>query len=329
MSAQIHTSLQSNIPPIFGMEIPSQNSRLTHQQIWELLTKKVEEYSSKEDCDRWLSPLKVAAINSKLILVLVPNTLIYQRLHDQFLDLFERAKVALGIGDVFFQFELESSYESDNSDHELSKEDLAEFQSGGYNESNAESEPLNPSPNSQGFQQSAGGGFSRSLSKGSNLNPHYVFETFVKGASNQFAMTTCQAVAQKPGQSYNPLFIFGSTGLGKTHLLQAVGNLVLRNNPNALVTYITSERFMNEMVYCLRHKKCGSLDKNIGTAMFFLLMIFSLFQTRKRRSHKKSFFTLSTRSMPLKSKLLSPPIYFPKTCQKLRKGFAIVSNGVS
>ena len=85
-----------------------------------------------------------------------------------------------------------------------------------------------------------------------HLNPIYTFENFVKGSSNQFALSTCIAVAAKPGQSYNPLFLCGGSGLGKTHLLHAVGNEVMRQNPQAVVAYITSERFMNEIIYCIR-----------------------------------------------------------------------------
>jgi chromosomal replication initiator protein len=96
---------------------------------------------------------------------------------------------------------------------------------------------------------------SRALSHHSSIDPEYSFSTFIKGPSNKFAHAACQAVADFPGKTYNPLFIYGSSGLGKTHLLHAVANRVLAMRPDAQVTYITSERFMNEMIYCLRFEK--------------------------------------------------------------------------
>src|ERR1039457_6603912 len=88
-----------------------------------------------------------------------------------------------------------------------------------------------------------------------NLNPKYTFETFVCGASNQFAHAAAQAVANNPASSYNPLFIYGGVGLGKTHLLIAIGNYIIQNNKKARVSYYTSEKFMNELINCLRYNK--------------------------------------------------------------------------
>src|SRR5439155_17571916 len=80
------------------------------------------------------------------------------------------------------------------------------------------------------------------------LNPDYAFTTFIVGSNNQLAHAASLAVSKKPGQVYNPLFIYGGVGLGKTHLMQAVGAEVLKKDPNAKVLYVTSERFTNEFV---------------------------------------------------------------------------------
>ena len=85
------------------------------------------------------------------------------------------------------------------------------------------------------------------------LNPRYTFDTFIVGPSNQFAHAACRAVAEAPSRSYNPLFIYGGVGLGKTHLMHAIGQFVLQHDRNVKLTYISSERFMNEMINAVRH----------------------------------------------------------------------------
>ena len=86
------------------------------------------------------------------------------------------------------------------------------------------------------------------------LGPRYSFDTFIVGPSNQFAHAACRAVAEAPSRSYNPLFIYGGVGLGKTHLMHAIGHYVLTNS-NLKLTYISSERFMNEMINALRYDR--------------------------------------------------------------------------
>ncbi len=87
----------------------------------------------------------------------------------------------------------------------------------------------------------------------SGLNPRYSFETFVVGPSNQFAEAACRAVAEAPARSYNPLYLYGGVGLGKTHLMHAIGHYVLKQNPRFKLTYISTERFMNEMINAVQN----------------------------------------------------------------------------
>ena len=87
------------------------------------------------------------------------------------------------------------------------------------------------------------------------LNPRYLFDAFIVGSSNQFAHAACRAVAEAPSRSYNPLFIYGGVGLGKTHLMHAIGHYVLQHAPNVKLTYISSERFMNEMINAVRYDR--------------------------------------------------------------------------
>jgi len=90
---------------------------------------------------------------------------------------------------------------------------------------------------------------------GEQFNPKYTFESFVVGPSNRFAQAAAMAVAKDPGRAYNPLFLYGGVGLGKTHILHATGHAIRQNNPGAKVLYITSERFINEFIDAIRFDK--------------------------------------------------------------------------
>jgi len=89
----------------------------------------------------------------------------------------------------------------------------------------------------------------------SGLNPRYSFSNFIVGSSNQFAHAACRAVAEAPSRSYNPLYIYGGVGLGKTHLMHAIGQYLLEHDPGLKLTYISSERFMNEMINAVRYDR--------------------------------------------------------------------------
>lgn len=95
----------------------------------------------------------------------------------------------------------------------------------------------------------------------SNLNPNYTFDTFVVGNNNRFAHSASLAVAESPGETYNPLYIYGGPGLGKTHLMQSIGHFVLNKNPKTKVIYVTSEEFTNEVIESIRNGNASSMTK--------------------------------------------------------------------
>lgn len=99
------------------------------------------------------------------------------------------------------------------------------------------------------------------LKQRSNLNPRYTFKTFVVGSHNRFCHSAAAAVAQKPGQSYNPLFIYGGVGLGKTHIMQAVGHEILNHSPQLTVKYISCERFTNDLINSIRDDRMADFRK--------------------------------------------------------------------
>jgi chromosomal replication initiator protein len=105
----------------------------------------------------------------------------------------------------------------------------------------------------------------------SNLSPNLTFDTFIVGSGNQFAHAVCQAVAQSPGERYNPLFIYGGVGLGKTHLMHAVGHHARAQHPGVRVFFVTAEKFMNEMIYSIQHATTLEFKSRYRTADVLLI----------------------------------------------------------
>lgn len=125
-----------------------------------------------------------------------------------------------------------------------------------------------------------------------HLNPDFTFETFVEGKSNQLARAASMQIGQNPGTAYNPLFIYGGVGLGKTHLMHAVGNIILSSNPTARVVYLHSERFVAEMIKALQHNKIDDFKKNYRSVNALLIDDVQFF-AGKERSQEEFFHTFN------------------------------------
>jgi len=155
------------------------------------------------------------------------------------------------------------------------------------------------------------------------LNPRYTFDTFVVGSSNQFAQAACQAVAELPSKAYNPLFIYGGVGLGKTHLLHAVGYQSAKLFPGMIVVYITSERFTNELINAIRYDRTAEFRgryRNVD-----LLLIDDIqFISGKERTQEEFFHTFNTLYESRKQIIVSsdsPPKDIPEIEERLRSRF--------
>jgi chromosomal replication initiator protein len=126
----------------------------------------------------------------------------------------------------------------------------------------------------------------------SRINPDFTFDTFVEGKSNQLGKAAAMQVAGNPGGAYNPLFIYGGVGLGKTHLMHAIGNLILANNPSAKVVYLHSERFVADMVKALQHNSITEF-KRFYRSVDALLIDDIQFFAGKERSQEEFFHTFN------------------------------------
>ena len=110
-------------------------------------------------------------------------------------------------------------------------------------------------------EQSMSAPFSNMSYESANLNPKYKFDTFIVGSNNKFAHSASLAVAESPGKAYNPLYLYGGPGLGKTHLMHSIGHFILENNPDMKVLYVTSEEFTNEVIESIRSGNAASMTK--------------------------------------------------------------------
>lgn len=286
---------------------------------WTLLESKLRSVLSPDEFAAWIAPLAVGFREPNTLVITVPNLVFYQGLMDAFLGIIEGCKSELGLDRILLAFRVDGSQDDLNL-LELPSTASSEIEEAlGYDLPSPHENPLSPtgglgSSPSTTFDESstnssllprwtslapsspsgAGSPLSSALAPPrAHLNSLYTFDNFVRGPSNQFAFASCCGVAANPGKAYNPLFIYGSTGLGKTHLLHAVGNFLLKSNPTATVTYISSEQFMNEMIYCLRFNKMWDFRQKYRFCDLFLVDDIQ-FISGKERTQEEFFHTFNT-----------------------------------
>lgn len=157
------------------------------------------------------------------------------------------------------------------------------------------------------------------------LNPKYTFDTFVIGNNNKFAQAAAYAVAEAPATAYNPLFIYGGVGLGKTHLMHAIGNQILKNNPNTKILYVTSEQFINELVNSIKDANFkNELFRNKYRNIDVLLIDDIQFIAGKKMGQEEFFHTFNTLHQSGKQIIISsdkPPRDIPLLEERLKSRF--------
>ncbi len=200
---------------------------------WKSILGLIEQRVSKQKFETWFARVKAIRFDSGEIVLEVPNPFFGDWFEEHHMaTLREAVREQLGQCPPV-RLVVSSSYEEQLSNH---------------SRPGTRTEPPSTAP---GFRRTPGA-MDAGVAHMHNLHPRFTFDNFIIGKNNEFAAAVSQAVAQKPGTTYNPLFIYGGTGLGKTHLMQAIGHAVLEANPRAKVLYAPAERFMNEMIQAIR-----------------------------------------------------------------------------
>ncbi len=155
------------------------------------------------------------------------------------------------------------------------------------------------------------------------LNPRYTFDAFVIGNGNQFARAASEAVAERPSKAYNPLFIYGGVGMGKTHLMHAIGHEVKKRQPQCSVCYVSSEKFTNEMINSLRYDKMTSFRDKFRSVDLLLIDDIQ-FLAQKERTQEEFFHTFNALHESMKQIVIAsdrPPKELPEIEDRLRSRF--------
>lgn len=236
------------------------------ESFWDKSIKIIQGNISKHNFDTWMKPIKVAAIEDNCVRLTVPNKFFKDWLMDNYLAVIKNALHEVIGMDVDIHFLISKEKEK--------KPDA----------------PVLP------FNSSASHAAAKVAEKTknlTNLNSNYTFDRFVVGPSNQFAHAASIAVGKQPSKNYNPLFIYGGSGLGKTHLLNAIGLMACAAYPDLNVLYVSAEAFMNEMVNAIRYDRMPKFRekyRNIGC----LLIDDIQFIGGKERTQEEFFHTFNT-----------------------------------
>lgn len=199
-------------------------------EIWVKCTDKFKESANEKIFDVWIKPIIPLEVTDTYYKVAVKNSFFKTMLEENYANLIE------GILSNIMGKNIKLIIETMEGEASLSEE------------------LLEPRPTKTQQQQLFTEKTAEQQIDESNLNPKFVFETFVIGNSNRFAHAAAQAVANNPAHAYNPLFLYGGVGLGKTHLMHAIGNRIKQNNPGMKVLYTTSEKFTNEIINSIQNK---------------------------------------------------------------------------
>ncbi len=246
---------------------------------WVRILGALEKKINRQSFETWLKPTRFSHITGRTLHVRIPSEE-FQHIGDRYGDLIGEAidNLGLEIDQVVFQVPPQEAPVRVRED-------------GGFAPQPSHSQ--NAPRRGNGAAMPAGPEQSRfDWNTAAQLNPRYQFDSFVIGSGNQFAQAAAQAVAERPSKAYNPLFVYGGVGLGKTHLMQAIGHLVKARNPLASVSYVSGEKFTNEMINSVRYDKMTGFRDKYRTVDVLLIDDIQ-FLAGKERTQEEFFHTFN------------------------------------
>ena len=268
-------------------------NRLDHlEQLWNNVLSQVEQKISKPSFETWLKSTKLLSYTGSNVTIAAPNSFARDWLENHYVHLITGILTELTGEDLYIKFVVPKDQEVEDFNIPMAAKREVK----------------------QNEQQEISPGM---------LNPKYTFDTFVIGSGNRFAHAASLAVAEAPAKAYNPFFIYGGVGLGKTHLMHAIGHYVLEHNPNAKVVYLSSEKFTNEFINSIRDNKTIEF-RNKYRNVDVLLIDDIQFLAGKESTQEEFFHTFNTLHEESKQIVISsdrPPKEIPTLEDRLRSRF--------
>jgi chromosomal replication initiator protein len=267
------------------MSLTSTATAILSSNPWAQILSALEKKINRHSFDTWLKPTRYSHVNGKVLVVRVP-TAEFRNIGDKYADLIGEAidNLKLGFDDVsFVTAEEDPTYVApapmkDNIRHD-----------GAFAPASAHSASA-PAHTSGSLANASQVRFDWDTA--AQLKQNYTFDQFVIGSGNQFAHAAAQAVAENPSKAYNPLFLYGGVGMGKTHLMQAIGHSVKRTSTHASICYLSSEKFTNEMINSLRYDKMTSFRDKFRNVDVLLIDDIQ-FLAGKERTQEEFFHTFN------------------------------------
>lgn len=272
-------------------------------RLWQAALGEIELTISRGNFVTWFKSTQLLQADSSGVIVGVPNIFIKQQLERKYQELITDVLEKNGIHTEFVEFKIFNA----KAPSSRSTNDTIVL-------SNTDSQKTTSRVRSSGL--------SHKYRRG--LNDRYTFENFIVGSGNELAYAACQAIAAKPGEKYNPLFVYGGVGIGKTHLMQAVGNEILKSNPQAHVVYISTEQFVQEFLDAIRYKKNTDFADHYRSADVLIIDDIQ-FIAGKEKTQEEFFHTFNALHQANKQIIISsdkPPKDIPTLEERLRSRFA-------
>ncbi len=264
---------------------------MTVQLLWDEAVGRLRSRVSSQNYDMWLRPIEVRSFDQGILRLRAPNSYVRVWFESNFLQSLLKDLRELGHDELRVEFEPDSE-ERPAVEAEPTPEPVATAASV-VTSSESSSEPVaSPAPGSHRVAVTPADDVI-APPEAATLNPRYNFETFVAGPSNQLAFAASQAAASSYPPKYNPVFICGGVGLGKTHLLHSIGHQQLANRPGARIVYLSSERFMNEYVQAIRTGRMHEFRRNYREGIDVLLIDDVQFLAGKESTQDEFFHTFN------------------------------------